>query len=146
MFVTIALVRKPAGHVSPEARTLRTVAVRPVISAEIRSTSHEIDRNVPRQTHHHLTEDKDMADSTTQPIRRGESYRKDQFLDRSGMKEAGYRSARRQGLKTIETAGRVYITGDAWHEYLDSLANELHAPQVTALPGHPGTKAAGISN
>lgn len=72
-----------------------------------------------------------MADATTQPIRRGESYRKDQFLARTGMKEAGYRSARRQGLRTIETAGRVYITGDAWHDYLDSLVKKT-PQQVTA--------------
>lgn len=62
-----------------------------------------------------------MSQTLAEPIRRGESYTKAQFLQRSGMKEVAYRTARRQGLKTVETAGRVYITGDAWHEYLESL-------------------------
>lgn len=63
-----------------------------------------------------------MADGTHEPIRRGESYRKDQFLARTGMKEAGFRTARRNGLKTHEAAGRTYITGDDWHDFLEGRA------------------------
>ena len=62
------------------------------------------------------------AKPTSEPIRRGESYTKQQFQARTGMREAVYRTARRQGLRTIETAGRAYITGDAWFDYIESLA------------------------
>ena len=63
-----------------------------------------------------------MASTTTNdPIRRGEVYTKAQFLSRTGMREAAYRTARRSGLSTVETAGRVFISGDAWFQYLESL-------------------------
>lgn len=75
-----------------------------------------------------------MAQATADPIRLGESYTKKQFLDRTGMREAAYRTARRAGLQTIETAGRVFITGDAWHAYLQSLTVQNAASSQSPEP------------
>jgi hypothetical protein len=48
-----------------------------------------------------------------------------------GMREAAHRIARRAGLQTIETAGRVYITGDAWHADLQRLTSQNSAATET---------------
>jgi len=54
-------------------------------------------------------------------IRPEEIYRKDEFFRRVGIKQAGYRTARRNGLKVIAAQGRVFVRGSDWIAYLDSL-------------------------
>lgn len=63
-----------------------------------------------------------MTDASHEPICRGKSYRKDQFFVRSGMGEAGFRTAKRNGLVTFTAAGRCYVTGDAWLDFLATQA------------------------
>ena len=55
-------------------------------------------------------------------IRADEVYRKDEFLRRAGMKQAGYRTATRNGLRTI-FAGRVWVRGADFIDYLAQVAS-----------------------
>lgn len=56
-------------------------------------------------------------------IRAGETYRKDEFLKRAGLRQAGWRTARRNGLRVLEANGRAYVKGEDWFAYLESLAS-----------------------
>jgi len=54
-------------------------------------------------------------------IRAGEIYRKDELLKRAGLRQAGWRTARRQGLRVLEANGRCFVRGEDWLSYLESL-------------------------
>ena len=61
------------------------------------------------------------AYSTADPIRRGEIYPLKEAMRRCCWGRAAYRTATQNGLKTIHTSGRVFISGDALSDYLTSL-------------------------
>lgn len=51
-------------------------------------------------------------------IRRGEAYPKEVFLAKTKLKRDAYYAAVRDGLRVSKKHGRVYVTGDAWLDYL----------------------------
>jgi hypothetical protein len=55
-----------------------------------------------------------------QVIRADEVYQLDEFLRRAGIGRWAYRTALRNGLRVIRTAGRVYVRGSDWFAYLDA--------------------------
>lgn len=57
-----------------------------------------------------------------QPIKNDEIYRRDDFLARVGWGIHAWRSAKRTGLKVIRTAGRCYVRGCDFNDYLDHIA------------------------
>lgn len=71
-----------------------------------------------------------MANKATgQVIERGQAYTLDEFKARAGWSQHAYRTAKRQGLKVVPTAGRVYITGDSFLDYLASIAAKQEQSQ-----------------
>ena len=54
-------------------------------------------------------------------IRAGEVYLLEEFHRRAGIGRHAYNTARHRGLKVIRTAGRVYVRGDDWLAYLESV-------------------------
>ncbi len=66
-----------------------------------------------------------MAAIMTAPegvIRPGEIYQKNEFLQRVGLKETGFRTARRNGLRVTYTGGKCFVRADDWSQYLDQIA------------------------
>lgn len=60
--------------------------------------------------------------TTEAVIRRGEAYSKSEFMKRvGGWTETAWKTAKRRGLITVETAGRAYVTGDAFLDYIEGL-------------------------
>ena len=61
-------------------------------------------------------------------IQRGCVYPKPVFLKLAGGRtpwtDTAWKTARRNGLRTVETAGRAYVTGDDFHDYIDRIAAE----------------------
>jgi hypothetical protein len=57
--------------------------------------------------------------TTDRTIRAGEVYGKDEFLERSGIRQHAFRMAKRNGLRTVPIHGRVFIRGEDWLAYLD---------------------------
>jgi hypothetical protein len=51
-------------------------------------------------------------------------YAKEEFLARTGFKQAAWRSARRNGLRVVETGGRAFVLGSDWIAYLSSIARD----------------------
>lgn len=63
----------------------------------------------------------------TEPILRDAAYEKSDFLKRVGLKAAAWRTAKRQGLRTIEAHGKAYVRGEDWLAYLDLLGSQFIA-------------------
>lgn len=64
--------------------------------------------------------DKGTADCV---ITRGCVYTKDAFKKGAGgWSESAWKTAKRNGLTTVETAGRAYVTGDSFVDYIEGLA------------------------
>jgi len=59
-----------------------------------------------------------MTDSTERIIDADAVYEKAEFLRRTNLKQAGWRTARRNGLRVAEIHGRCYVKGSDWHDYL----------------------------
>ncbi len=51
-------------------------------------------------------------------ISRTVSYPLEEFLKYSGLTKAAYRQARRSGLQVKKVGDSVWVTGEAWFEYL----------------------------
>jgi len=45
-------------------------------------------------------------------------YTKEELLQRVGLRDDGYRAARRNGLRVVEKHRRVFILGSDWIEYV----------------------------
>jgi hypothetical protein len=66
-----------------------------------------------------------MAAIITTPegvVRPGEIYQKGEFLQRVGLKETGFRTARRNGLQVVYTGGKCFVRGADWAAYLDRVS------------------------
>lgn len=62
--------------------------------------------------------------AATEVIRADEVYSLQEFLHRTRMRQWAYHSAIRRGLRVIRTAGRVFVRGADWHEYLGSVSQD----------------------
>lgn len=58
----------------------------------------------------------------TEPIHRDAAYEKTDFLQRVGLRQAAWRTAKRQGLRTIQIHGRAFVRGEDWLDYLHRMA------------------------
>lgn len=58
------------------------------------------------------------------PIERGVSYPLPLFMKRVGLGRHGLRQARAAGLIVVYAHGHAFVTGDAWHNYLDKCARD----------------------
>jgi len=57
-------------------------------------------------------------------IAKGQIYAKPQFKEIVGWGEHAFRFARRRGLKVKHTAGRCYILGDDFIEYVEDVEQD----------------------
>ena len=64
---------------------------------------------------------------STEPILRDAAYEKTDFLKRVGLKAAAWRTARRQGLRTIQVHGKAFVRGEDWLAYLDRMGQGFNA-------------------
>ena len=60
----------------------------------------------------------DRSTRDAPPIVVNESYTLAQFYKRTGMSRSGLRLAEERGLKTIRIAGRKFVLGSDWFQYL----------------------------
>ena len=58
-----------------------------------------------------------------QPIEKGKIYPLPVFQRHSGWGRHAMREARRQGLKTIRSGGRIFVRGKDFFAYLDAVAD-----------------------
>lgn len=66
----------------------------------------------------------------TKSIEVGTIYAKEEFLARTGLKQAAWLAAVRSGLRVSRVHGRVYVRGDAWLTYAEKHeSGELVAAQ-----------------
>ena len=65
-----------------------------------------------------------MAVTESGVIRGDEVYRKDEFCRRVGISQHAWRTARRNGLHVIQTAGRSFVRGADWMHYLDRVSRD----------------------
>ena len=64
-------------------------------------------------------------------IEKDRSYQKPEFMKILGIKEGGWKSLVDAGLKTKKAAGKVYVIGQWWFDFLDgskvTTQNDRHA-------------------
>lgn len=62
-----------------------------------------------------------MSVGTERVIEGDAVYEKQEFLLRANLKQAGWRTARQNGLRVTEVHGRCYVRGRDWINYLQAL-------------------------
>lgn len=71
-----------------------------------------------------------MTTATTDPnwIQRDRVYPLEEFKRITGWGRTAMQSARRDGLKVMYRANRGYVSGDAFHDFLNAKSESIHAP------------------
>lgn len=62
---------------------------------------------------------------TKEPIVDSETYTLPGFMERSGMGRQAMASARRKGLRVIRIAGRAFVRGRDFNEFLGRLSGDV---------------------
>lgn len=65
-----------------------------------------------------------MATVAIPGIESGRVYQLFEFMKLAGIGRHAFRTARDNGLRVIRTAGRCYVRGDDWFDYLDKVAEQ----------------------
>ncbi len=63
-------------------------------------------------------------------------YTLDTFRRITGLKSAGIRAARRDGLRVAYCHNRAFIRGQDWHDYVSSQSTEPPGPPQGQTPPH----------
>lgn len=64
------------------------------------------------------------------PIQNGVIYPLDNFQLRTGMGRHAMRAARRSGLKVIRLGSRVFVRGDDFNAFLETLSNDSQSTEA----------------